>query len=74
MEKSPFIVISSSVQSGNFDSYQKGDPPGFVKVLDQKTLAIPDRLGNRRAVTFMNVLENPKVGLIFLIPGIKETL
>ena len=74
IEQSPFIVISSSDKNGNFDSSPKGDPPGFVKVLDEKTLAVPDRLGNRRADTFMNVLDNPKVGLIFLIPGIRETL
>jgi PPOX class probable FMN-dependent enzyme len=74
IEQSPFIVISSSDQNGNFDASPKGAPPGFVKVLDNKTLAIPDRLGNRRADTFMNILVNPKVGLIFLIPGIKETL
>ena len=74
IEQSPFIVISSSDKAGNFDNSPKGDPPGFVKVLDEKTLAIPDRLGNRRADTFMNVLQNPKVGLIFLIPGIRETL
>jgi len=74
IEQSPFIVVSSSDLNGNFDASPKGDPPGFVKVLDDKTLAIPDRLGNRRADTFMNILQNPKVGLIFLIPGIKETL
>ncbi|NJB72341.1 hypothetical protein GGR42_002832 [Saonia flava] len=74
IEQSPFIVISSSDRNGNFDSSPKGDPAGFVKVLDNKTLAVPDRLGNRRADTFMNILQNPKVGLIFLIPGVKETL
>lgn len=74
IEESPFIVISTSDQNGNLDASPKGDPPGFVKILDNKTLAIPDRLGNKRADTFMNVLQNPKVGLIFLIPGIKETL
>lgn len=74
IEQSPFIIVASSNLSGNFDVSPKGDPQGFVKVLDDKTLAIPDRLGNLRADTFMNILENPKVGLIFLIPGIKETL
>jgi len=72
--QSPFITIASSDIQGNFDVSPKGDPPGFVKVLNDKTLAIPDRLGNQRADTFMNILQNPKVGLIFLIPGIKETL
>jgi len=74
IQQSPFITIASSSLQGNFDVSPKGDPPGFVKVLNDKTLAIPDRLGNRRADTFMNILQNPKVGLIFLIPGIKETL
>ena len=72
--QSPFILISSSDLKGNFDISPKGDPAGFVKILDDNTLAIPDRLGNRRGDTFMNVLENPNVGLIFLIPGVKETL
>lgn len=74
ISQSPFINVASSDRNGNFDVSPKGDPPGFVKVLNTKTLAIPDRLGNRRADTFMNILQNPKVGLIFLIPGIKETL
>ena len=74
INESPFITIASSDLKGNFDVSPKGDPPGFVKVLDKRTIAIPDRLGNRRADTFMNILQNPKVGLIFLIPGIKETL
>ena len=72
--ESPFILIASSDLKGNFDISPKGDPAGFVKILDNNTLAIPDRLGNRRGDTFMNVLENPNVGLIFLIPGVKETL
>jgi PPOX class probable FMN-dependent enzyme len=56
------------------DISPKGDAPGFVSVLDDRTLAISDRPGNRRADTFTNVLENPKVGLIFLVPGKSETL
>jgi PPOX class probable FMN-dependent enzyme len=56
------------------DVSPKGDPAGFVKVIDDRTLAIPDRLGNRRLDTFRNVLGNPNVGLIFLIPGITYTL
>ncbi len=72
--KSPFLVIGSLGAEGHFELSPKGDPAGFVKVLDDKHLAIPDRLGNRRADTFRNVLENPKVGLIFLIPGKPETL
>ncbi len=56
------------------DISPKGDAPGFVRVLDDKTLAVPDRPGNRRADTFTNVLENPRVGLIFFVPGKSETL
>jgi len=71
---SPFLTIASADAAGNIDVSPKGDPAGFVKVLDEKTLAIPDRLGNRRADTFRNLLEQPKVGIIFMIPGIRETL
>jgi PPOX class probable FMN-dependent enzyme len=71
---SPFVLIASSDAAGRMDVSPKGDPAGFVQVLDDHTLAIPDRPGNRRADTFSNVLENPGVGLIFLIPGKLETL
>ena len=71
---SPFLTIASADAAGNIDVSPKGDPAGFVKVLDEKTLAIPDRLGNRRADTFRNLLERPKVGILFMIPGIRETL
>jgi PPOX class probable FMN-dependent enzyme len=56
------------------DISPKGDPPGFVRILDDKTIAIPDRLGNRRADTFKNLLANDRIGLIFLVPGKQETL
>lgn len=72
--KSPFLLLSSCDRSGNMDISPKGDPPGFVQVLDDHTLAIPDRLGNRRADTLKNVLQNPHVGLLFLVPGKQETL
>ena len=71
---SPFIVIGTAEASGDADVSPKGDPAGFVKVLDDKTIAIPERLGNKMASSFENILENPKVGLIFFIPGIRETL
>ena len=74
IERSPFVVISSTDGSGSMDVSPKGDPPGFVKVLDQKTLAIPDRIGNNRADTFRNVIENPKVGLMFVIPKRTEVV
>lgn len=74
ISRSPFLIIASSAPDGVLDLSPKGDPAGFVRVLDETTLAIPDRPGNRRADTFRNVLDNPKVGLIFLIPGKRETL
>ena len=72
--RSPFVIVASSDGAGSIDLSPKGDPPGFVKVIDDRTLAIPERPGNRRADTFMNVLRHPHVGLIFLIPGAKNTL
>ena len=72
--RSPFLIIGTTGSDGRIDMSPKGDPPGFVKVLDDKTLAIPERLGNRRADTFSNLVVNPQVGLIFLIPGKQETL
>ncbi len=74
IEKSPFITIATSDLQGNFDVSPKGDPAGFVKILNEKTLAIPDRPGNRKADTLRNIIQNPNIGLMFLIPGIKETL
>ena len=74
IERSSFVLIASSDASGKLDISPKGDPAGFVQVLDEKTLAIPDRLGNRRADTFTNVLQNPHVALLFLAPGHRETL
>jgi len=74
IEKSPFITIATSDLNGNFDVSPKGDPAGFVKILNEKLLAIPERPGNRKADTLSNIIQNPNVGLIFLIPGIKETL
>jgi hypothetical protein len=70
----PFVFIASAADDGVLDVSPKGDPAGFVKVLDERTLAIPDRLGNRRFDTFRNILRNPAVGLVFLIPGITYTL
>lgn len=72
--RSPFVLIASSDTTGRLDVSPKGDPAGFVHVLDDQTLIIPDRLGNRRADTLLNILCNPGVGLLFLIPGKQETL
>ena len=72
--RSPFLVVASASPDGTLDLSPKGDPAGFVEVLDDNHLAIPDRLGNRRVDTFRNILENPEIGLIFFIPGSNETL
>jgi uncharacterized protein len=74
IERSPFLVIASVDALGRVDASPKGDAPGFVRVLDDATLLIPDRLGNNRVDTIGNVLENPGVGLIFFVPGLRETL
>jgi PPOX class probable FMN-dependent enzyme len=71
---SPFVIVASRGADGRLDVSPKGDPPGFVAVLDERTLAIPDRLGNNRLDTFDNLLVHPEVGLLFLIPGNGDTL
>jgi uncharacterized protein len=71
---SPFCLIATAGVDGSCDVSPKGDPPGFTHVLDDTTIAIPDRPGNRRADGFRNILSNPHVGLIYLVPGRKETL
>lgn len=71
---SPFLVIASSDPSGRCDASPKGDAPGFVRVIDDTTLVIPDRLGNNRTDTLGNLLAHPGIGLIFFVPGIPETL
>lgn len=74
IEHSPFLCIASAGADGQPAVSPKGDAPGFVKVLDDKTLLIPDRPGNNKVEGFGNMVENPKVSLIFFIPGIMETL
>ena len=74
IERSPFVVISSASASGAMDVSPKGDPAGFKRVLDPKTLAVPDRPGNRRGDIFRNVLENPRVGLMFIVPKRREVV
>lgn len=71
---SPFCLIATAGADGTCDVSPKGDPPGFTLVLDDRTIAIPERPGNRRADGFHNILANPQVGLIFLIPGRPDTL
>lgn len=71
---SPFCLIATAGADGTCDVSPKGDPPGFALVLDDTTIAIPERPGNRRADGYRNILANPHVGLIFLIPGRTDTL
>jgi PPOX class probable FMN-dependent enzyme len=71
---SPFLIIGSSSDEGPADVSPRGESPGFVHVLDETHIAIPDRPGNNRLDTFENILRNPDVALIFLIPGVDETL
>ena len=72
--RSPFVLIGSSDGKGNADVTPKGDRPGFAAVLDANTIAIPDRPGNNRLDTLENIVAHPAVGLLFLIPGMNETL
>jgi PPOX class probable FMN-dependent enzyme len=71
---SPFLLLGTASANGDCDVSPKGDAPGFVRVLDEHTLVIPDRKGNRRIDSLLNVVDNPHVGLLFLIPGMDETL
>ena len=72
--RSPFVLVGTSSTNGTCDVSPRGDTPGFVQVLDERTLAIPERPGNRRTDTLRNILDNPRVGLLFMIPGVEETL
>ncbi|OON75657.1 hypothetical protein B1H18_22210 [Streptomyces tsukubensis] len=74
LARSPFLLLSTSDARGNCDASPRGDVPGFVKVVDSGTIAIPDRPGNRRGDSFHNILANPHVGLVHLVPGSKEIL
>ena len=71
---SPFICLSTSNAAGRADVSPRGDAPGFVQVIDDATLFVPDRPGNNRLDSMSNILENPNVGLLFVIPGLDETL
>lgn len=74
IERSPFLVMTTSDADGRLDCSPKGDPAGFVKVLDDKTLAIPDRPGNRRFDGFLNIFKTGRIGLIFFVPNRNETV
>jgi uncharacterized protein len=73
IELSPFVVLATSAPDGTCDVSPRGDPPGFVRVLDEQTLLLPDRPGNRLADSLRNILANPNVGLLFVIPGVGDT-
>jgi uncharacterized protein len=72
--RSPFVVIGTSGVSSGCDVSPRGESPGGFHVLDDRTLAVGDRPGNRRSDSFLNLLENPKIGLLFMVPGVDETL
>ena len=73
IEAAPFVAIATGAPEG-LDCSPKGDAAGFVRILDERTLAIPDRPGNNRIDGYRNILRNPHIALLFLIPGIGETL
>jgi uncharacterized protein len=71
---SPFLCLATSRKDGMADNSPRGDAPGFVRVLDERTLLIPDRPGNNRLDSLANIVHHPQVGLLFFIPGVTETL
>ena len=73
IEQAPFVVVATSGPEG-LDCSPRGDPPGFVRVWDEKTVLIPDRRGNNRLDTLRNLVHDPRISLLFLIPGVGETL
>lgn len=72
--RSPFLCIATASRNGRADVSPRGDQAGFVQVLDDHHIAIPDRPGNNRLDTMVNIMENPNIGLIFMIPGFEDTL
>lgn len=73
IERSPFLCLATSAADGSCDVSPKGDPAGFVQILDEKTLLLPDRPGNRLADSLRNIVQNPHVALLFVIPGVTDT-
>jgi PPOX class probable FMN-dependent enzyme len=73
IELLPFCVVSTQ-GPGGADVSPRGDPPGFVRILDTRTLLVPDRVGNNRLDAMSNLLVNPRIGILFLVPGMNETL
>jgi PPOX class probable FMN-dependent enzyme len=74
VDRSPFVLLATSAPDGSCDVSPRGDPPGFVRVLDDRTLLLPERPGNRLADSLRNILRNPHVGLLFVVPGVGDTL
>ena len=74
IEMSPFLCLGTVGADGHIDMSPRGDPPGFVEIIDDVTLLIPERQGNQRVDSMINITENPRVGLIFFLPGVEETL
>jgi uncharacterized protein len=73
IERSPFVCVATASPDGGLDVSPRGDPPGFVRVLDERTLLLPERPGNRIADTLTNLLSDPRIALLFLIPGVGDT-
>jgi hypothetical protein len=73
IERSPFVCVGTASPDGGLDVSPRGDPAGFVRILDERTLLLPDRPGNRIADTLTNLLQDPRIALLFLIPGIGDT-
>lgn len=73
IERSPFVCVATARSDGGLDVSPRGDPAGFVRVLDQRTLLLPERPGNRLADTLTNLLSDPRIALLFLIPGVGDT-
>ncbi len=73
VERSPFVCIATSDAAGHCDLSPRGDPAGFVRILDDRTLLLPERPGNRLADSLRNMLANPHIGLLFVVPGITDT-
>src|SRR5881275_3596723 len=73
VERSPFVVVATGRPDGGLDVSPRGDPAGFVRILDERTLLLPDRPGNKLADTFTNLLEDDRIALLFLIPGVDDT-
>ena len=73
VERSPFLCLATSAADGTCDVSPRGDPSGFVRILDERTLLLPDRPGNRLADSLRNVMQNPHVALLFVVPGVTDT-